>query len=47
MVVTMDGNKMVEVPEYAGKYDLFGEEIFDGKVKGYEVKVLLTEGVKD
>ena len=30
----------------AGKYDLLGKEMFDGKVKGYEIKVLLMEGDK-
>jgi len=43
VIIYHNGNKTVEVPEYAGKYDLFGEVIFDGKVKGYEIKVLLME----
>lgn len=47
VIIYHNDNKMVEVPEYAGKYDLLGEKVFDGKVKGYEVKVLLGEGGKE
>ena len=47
VILYHNGNKMVEVPEYAGKYDLLGKEMFDGKVKGYEIKVLLMEGERD
>ena len=47
VILYHNGNKMVEVPEYAGKYDLLGKEVFDGKVKGYEVKVLLMEEERD
>ncbi len=46
VIIYHNGNKVVEVPEYAGKYDLLGKEMFDGKVKGYEIKVLLMEGDK-
>lgn len=46
VIIYHNENKTIEVPEYVGKYDLLGEEIFDGKVKGYEVKVLLMEGKK-
>ena len=42
----MRGTIHSETPEYAEKYDLLGEEVFDGKVKGYEIKVLLMEGKK-
>lgn len=44
VIIYHNGNKTVDVGEYAGKYDLLGEKIFDGKIKGYEIKVLLMEG---
>lgn len=44
VIIYHNGNKTVEVPEYAGKYELLMEKVFDGKVKGYETKVLLMEG---
>ena len=40
------GNKAVELPMYAGKYNLLSDTTFDGKVKGYETVVLLMEGGK-
>ena len=46
VIIYHNGNKMADLPEYAGKYNLLKEEIFDGKVKAYETIVLLMEGDK-
>ena len=37
-------NKAMELPEYAGKFNLLKETVFDGKVGAYETVVLLMEG---
>ena len=37
-------NKAMELPEYAGKYNLLTEAVFHGKVGAYETVVLLMEG---
>ncbi len=46
VIIYHNGNKTLELPEYAGKYDLLKESIFDGKVNAYETVVLLMEGDK-
>lgn len=46
VIIYHNVNKMADLPEYAGKYNLLKEEIFDGKVKAYETIVLLMEGDK-
>lgn len=43
VLIFHNGNKNIALPEYAGKYELLSEEVFDGKVGGYETKVLLIE----
>lgn len=44
VLIYHNGNKTVSVPEYAGKYNLLADSVFDGKVKAYETVVLLMEG---
>lgn len=44
VIIYHNANKMLHLPEYAGKYNLLEQVIFDGKVKAYEIVVLLMEG---
>ncbi len=46
VIIYHNENKAVDVPQYAGKYNLLKEGIFDGTVKAYETVVLLVEGDK-
>lgn len=44
VIIYHNENKTIELPEYIGKYDLLKKDTFDGKVKAYEMVVLLMEG---
>ena len=46
VIIYHNGNKTVEVPEFAGRFNLLKDGVFDGKVKAYETVVLLMEGDK-
>ena len=44
VIIYHNGKTTVDLMQYAGKYNLLKECIFDGKVKAYETVVLLMEG---
>ncbi len=44
VILYHNGKQKVELKDYAGKYNLLKEEVFDGKIDKYETVVLLMEG---
>ncbi len=44
VLIYHNGNRVTELEEYCGYYDVLNEKIFDGKVKEYELIVLKTKG---
>ena len=46
VIIYHNGKETIELKEYVGKTNLLTGTNFDGKVKAYEIVVILTEGGK-
>ena len=46
MLIYHNGKETIELKEYAGKQNLLTDSVFEGKIKAYEMVVILMEGDK-